>query len=76
MPATNKTLGLALEDALAHLDKFLDPNNAGCSVPAEVRETARIYLDTWVRTPLHAAKLYNEGERDWQLLDYMERLGR
>jgi hypothetical protein len=41
-----------LDYAMERLDTFLDPSNPRCTVAPEIREAARLYLDSWVRGPL------------------------
>lgn len=50
-----------LNTAIGYLNKFLDPNNPGCTVSPEVREAARLYLSTWVRGPL--AEIVQEEDK-------------
>lgn len=59
----NERIALALLDALEHLDKFNRPDDPGCGVKAEVREEARLYLDTWVAADLRSALRDMLGDR-------------
>jgi hypothetical protein len=44
-----------LEEGLESLRQFLDPQNDDCSVPAEVREASKSYLQSWVEGPAEGA---------------------
>lgn len=39
-------------ESLNKLERFIDPKDTRCNVSPEVREAARLYLDSWVAAPL------------------------
>lgn len=57
-----KFLQERLGKSISHLMTFLDSKNTDCTVPAEAREQASVYLSSWVVGPLEDLMLWAHGE--------------